>query len=375
MRKGALQACRATAPRTLDRRRSAPSVRASRADHRPPGGTTTTAVTSARLFSADRTDERLELDDALSRRVGANQLLWIDSVGAFDPSAVERLRKRFDLSASTARSLGTLGSRPGIAVHGKHLHIRVLGDPGVGDVERGWLEIVVARNLIITVHEEEAEYLSRLDQRIKSDATVGKLTAASFAGSLLDAVVTTYFEAVDSIADQVDELDAKALLTRPGEDILGPLVEVRRRIAQIRRVLSDHREVYAALASIDVAEIGDKDDEGFAAVAARFESALDSVDDSRDLLLGSFEVYMSRLAQRTNDTMKILALATVLLLPGSLIAGLLGMNVVVPLSKDDPMSFWLVIIAIAAFAVFVLVVAWRSNWITWSPGSKSDGNH
>jgi Mg2+ and Co2+ transporter CorA len=51
------------------------------------------------------------------------------------------------------------------------------------------------------------------------------------------------------------------------------------------------------------------------------------------------------------------------------------MNVVVPLSKDDPMSFWLVIIAIAAFAVFVLVVAWRSNWITWSPGSKSDGNH
>jgi Mg2+ and Co2+ transporter CorA len=331
-----------------------------------PGGT------SARLFSADRTDERLELDDALTRRVGSNQLLWLDAVGPLDEMVVERLRKRLDLSTSTARALATLGSRPQIAVHGKHLHVRVLGDPGNGAVEGGWLDIVVARNLIITAHAETADYLARLDERIKSDATVGRLTAASFAGSLLDAVVTTYFEAVDAIEDRVDELDAKALLASPGEDILGPLVAVRRRIAHVRRALSDHREVYAALAHVDVAEISDKDDDGFAAVAARFESALDSVDDSRDLLLGSFEVYMSRLAQRTNDTMKILALATVLLLPGSLIAGLLGMNVVVPLSKDDPSSFWLVVAAIAAFAVFVLVVAWRSHWIDWSRHRSTD---
>jgi len=50
---------------------------------------------------------------------------------------------------------------------------------------------------------------------------------------------------------------------------------------------------------------------------------------------------MTRTAQRTNDVMKVLALATVLLLPGSLIAGLLGMNVIVPLDKDSPLSFWL----------------------------------
>jgi magnesium transporter len=303
--------------------------------------------------------------------VGSNELLWLDSVGPFDEMVVERLRKRLGLSVSTGRALATLGNRPVLAVHGKHLHVRVLGDPGHGEVEGGWLDIVIARNLIITAHAESADYLTRLDERIKADATVGRLTAASFARSLLDAVVTTYFEAVDAIEDDVDELDAKALLARPGEDILEPLVAVRRRIAHIRRVLSDHREVYTALGNVDVAEIADRDDEGFAAVAARFESALDSVDDSRDLLLGSFEVYMSRLAQRTNDTMKVLALATVLLLPGSLIAGLLGMNVVVPLSKDDPMSFWLVVVAIAAFAVFVLVVAWRSHWISWPGRSKA----
>ena len=181
-----------------------------------------------------------------------------------------------------------------------------------------WIEILIARNLIITLHDGRAPFLDRLDERIKSDATVGKLTAASFLRSLLDAVVTTYFEAVDRIEDEVDELDTRSLMARPDEDILPELVDVRRKIARLRRLLSDHREVYAALADADVSEIADPDDEGFAAVAARFEDAIHSVEDSRDLLLGSFDVFMSRLSQRTNDAMKILALATVLLLPGSL---------------------------------------------------------
>ncbi len=124
--------------------------------------------------------------------------------------------------------------------------------------------------------------------------------------------------------------------------------------------------MFAALAGIDFSKISDASEEtaiGFATVASRFEGSIKSVEDSRDLLLGSFDVFMSRLAQRTNDAMKVLALATTLLLPGSLIAGLLGMNVVVPLPKDDPISFWIVMVGIAVLAVVVLVVAWRSHWI------------
>ena len=234
-------------------------------------------------------------------------------------------------------------ARAEIAVHGKHLRLRVLAEPSEAPIEKGWIEILIAPNLIITLHDGHAPFLDRLDERIKSDATVGKLTAASFLRSLLDAIVTTYYEAVDRIEDEVDDLDTRSPLARPDEDILPELVDVRRKIARLRRLLSDHREVDAALADADASEIADPDDEGFAAVAQRLEGAIHSVEDSRDLLLGSFDVFMSRVSQRTNDAMKVLALATALLLPGSLIAGLLGMNVVVPLSKDDPSSFWIVV--------------------------------
>ena len=95
--------------------------------------------------------------------------------------------------------------------------------------------------------------------------------------------------------------------------------------------------MFTALAIVDVSKIAsdDVDGAGMATVLGRYELAIRSVEDGRDLVLGSFDVYMTRLAQRTNDVMKVVAIATVLLLPGSLIAGLLGMNVTVPLSKDD----------------------------------------
>ena len=68
-------------------------------------------------------------------------------------------------------------------------------------------------------------------------------------------------------------------------------------------------------------------------------------------------------AQSTNDVMKVLTLTTVLLLPGSMIAGLLGMNVNVPLNKDDPGSFWLVVAAIAVLAVAIIVIARARRWL------------
>ncbi len=61
--------------------------------------------------------------------------------------------------------------------------------------------------------------------------------------------------------------------------------------------------------------------------------------------------------------MKILALATVLLLPGSLIAGLLGMNVTIPLSADNVAAFWFVVAAIVLLALAVLGFARYRRWI------------
>ncbi len=46
----------------------------------------------------------------------------------------------------------------------------------------------------------------------------------------------------------------------------------------------------------------------------------------RELLLGSFDVYMTRTTQRTNEIVKTLTIVSIVLLPAGVIAGVMGMN-------------------------------------------------
>ncbi|HEY4190858.1 MAG TPA: CorA family divalent cation transporter [Candidatus Limnocylindrales bacterium] len=318
-----------------------------------------------RLFDSDRTDEELELAPALDLEISDRQLLWIDLEGATDEATMAGIAKRMELAPTTRRALGQPAQIARLALHGTYFHVRVATEADREPSESPhWLDLVAGANVVLTSHAEPVAFLRDLNERVEADASVGAIDAPAFVATALDAAVTSYFKSVDEIEQEVERLDRRALQRESGDDVLAELVELRRRIGRLRRVLSDERDVFAAFRAADFGAVAPDDDAAaFQALADRFESALASVEQSRDLLLGSFDIFMTRTAQRTNEVMKILALATVLLLPGSLIAGLLGMNVSIPLPNDNPASFWLVLATIVVLALGVLVFARSRRWI------------
>ena len=60
--------------------------------------------------------------------------------------------------------------------------------------------------------------------------------------------------------------------------------------------------------------------------SSRLEQAIQGIDSIREMIVGAFDLYMTRTAQYTNDVMKVLTIVSVLLLPASLLAGIFGMN-------------------------------------------------
>ena len=322
----------------------------------------------ARRFDADRTDEVLALDDALASTPSERQLLWIDITGSMPDDLVPKLRDAFELDDDTADALQAPRGEPGIRVHGNYLRITVVAAPDAKHPRSSpWLSIVALPNVVITHHQEPIGFLEDLDEQVEADSAYGLLDSDSFLATLLHMTVTSYLRAVDMIEEDVERIDDRSLRDRGRGRLLEDLVAVRGQIAVLRRVLARHRFVYASLQGGVLTDRPEGDDgKGAAAlsdVAGRYADAMAAVDGARELVLGSFNIFMTRTAQRTNDVMKVLTLVTVLLLPGSLIAGLLGMNVTVPLSKDDPMSFWLVVAGVAMLAGLITLVAVRRGWL------------
>ena len=62
----------------------------------------------------------------------------------------------------------------------------------------------------------------------------------------------------------------------------------------------------------------------------------------REAIVGSFDVLIARGSHKTNRIMTVLTLTSVILLPGALLAGVMGMNFNVSLF-DNSSLFWIVV--------------------------------
>jgi magnesium transporter len=320
-------------------------------------------VLRARLFDADGEDRDVEVTRDLIRDLDERQTLWLDLTDPDDPT-VEAVADLWDLAPETVRAAGLTGGPPHLAAFDRYLHLSVTTIETDADGDRtAELACVVDEHTVITIHREPLAFLDRFQDHLRGDTAIGLIDGPAFVALLLDWLLTGYFRAVETLEQEADRLDHRALHPRSERDLLADLVRLRRRISTLRRALTPHREVVAALTRPQLTGLGDPDDEAvFRALAERLERAIDAVETARELVIGSFDVYMTRTAQRTNDIMKVLTLVTVILLPSSVIAGVMGMNFKVALFEDAGF-FWIVLVGMIAIAAGTLAFARMRRWI------------
>ncbi len=313
------------------------------------------------LYDASADDRAVDLDAGETVRLDRDRLLWIDlddrnaeglaraakAVG-LEPEGLERLSRedrRSRLLRLPERVVLTLG-----AVDAE--------DP---DARRHELDIVVGANHVVTVHHGPLAAIDAFRSEIDQESQLGRLDASAFTAGLIDAVLTAFFRQTESIEREIDALDELAVRARADDLFLARVLILRRRIARLRRVLAPNREALLPLERPDFelrADLGHV----WPGTVPRLERAIDGLENARELLVGSFDLYLGRASQRTNDVMKALTLLSAVALPGVVVAGVMGMNFKAPIF-DDPDNFLVVIGAMIAFSLSVLGVARLRHWV------------
>ena len=315
----------------------------------------------ALLSRSDGVDEAVDLNTWNGRRVREDELLWIDAQA---PSDAERqlIAPALSLEVATLDALGNGAAVPDARVLRDGIMVTVqtlaanLSDPPIA------LHVLIGRHWAVTWHADEIEFLDEHHERIQDGREVGRLTAVLFLVEVLDWHLDTYFAAAEELEREVDDLD-EAALRGDEKNMLERLVMMRRRISRVRHLLGVHRDMYAEIARPDFLPAPEpREAEALAAVSHRLERATEAVANAREMLIGTFEVHMTRTAQRTNDVMKLLTFVSVILLPAGVIAGVMGMNFQVGFF-ENPNLFWVVVGAMVAIAVTSVAVARWHDWL------------
>lgn len=317
----------------------------------------------AMLYTLNQPDRALDLSAVDPERLDENQLLWVDLCGS-DVATIARALKRMRLPASVAEDIAAVGGSPMLRNHGTWFFARAVAAHNAGGLTFNGvaLSVIAGPNYVLSFHAEPIHFIEQLHERERGETALGMLCSESFVAALLDWHLSTYFDAVSDFEGAVERLETRIL--GDGEfDCLQELQRLRRAASRLRRMLAAHRALFSGLARPDFRPDRDGDShKQFHNLDVHYERAMDMVENARELVVGSFELFTSGTAHRTNVSMRRLTFLTALLGVLGVSASILGMNFEAPLFETGARGFWWSLGGMGAFLAATMLIGRRRGW-------------
>jgi magnesium transporter len=322
----------------------------------------------ALLYSADEPDQTPDVATISLESLSSRQLLWIDLSSATSEEEQQVMKllacKQDFLKVPKADGAS---ARPRLANYGSRFRLTAQAvslDNAIAPLVTRPMTLIAGPNYVVTVHQAGIEFLDELRSREKGDSTIGALSSESFVASLLDWLLNSYFRAVEVLNHDIDAVEVSILGKQTTPGLLETMVAARQRIAELRRVLNSHRDVFYGLARPDfMATEQPESKPHFEALNLHYERAEDELDNARNLVVGSFELLTARIAQKTNETMRALTFVTVLMGLLALIAGVMGMNFELNFFRTGFNGFMIVTGLMLILSGLAVWIARKRSWI------------
>jgi magnesium transporter len=225
------------------------------------------------------------------------------------------------------------------------------------------VDFFLGDNYLVTVHDGHSRSIQKVKEMCQQHAHILEEGPVALMHRIVDSMVDNYAPELEEIEEQMDELEDKAILGE-GEDLMRPILAIKRDLSALRRVVIPQRDVVGRLARREFSLISNE-------MAYRFRDVYDHLvrysDEAvmfQDRVTGILEGYLSAISNRLNRVMKVLTVVSTIVLPMTVLTGLWGMNVMLPhFAGGDPGQFWWVVGIMGAITIVMLAVfRWR-RWI------------
>jgi magnesium Mg(2+) and cobalt Co(2+) transport protein (corA) len=219
------------------------------------------------------------------------------------------------------------------------------------------IDAFLGPDYIVTVHDGESLSINEIERRLNQNQTRYD-RPDEVLHAIIDIVVDRFLPTLESIGDTIDLVEDE-LLVHPDVKLLEMIFDLKRGLLQFRRAVSAQRELLNVIVRDDTPLIQKDMRIYFRDVYDHAVRAMDLVETYRDLLSGALDIYLTQMANRTNDIVKGLTILATIMLPLTLVTGYWGMNFeYMPLLKN-PNGIWyttagLVIITVVMLGYFKL---------------------
>jgi magnesium transporter len=294
-------------------------------------------------------------------RADPEACLWIDLIDP-DEELVRAVGRDLDLHPLIAEDIVERNQRSKIETFGEIVHMVMFALQYAGEARAFELDFVLGERFLLSVHGPECDLAGAAELRVDRSAVLDRGADYLFY-ALSDHIVDGYFPVLDALAEEIDDLQDK-VVESANEWTLQRLFALKRELIAIRRATSPAREIFNQLTNRDVGPVAEDHVVYFRDVYDHLIRVTDELDNYRELVSGTLDIYLTIVNNNLSIIMKRLTGVTVILAGMGAIAGIFGMSEASSaFAGAESAGFWLVTGATVAIATIAAVVLRRIDWI------------
>jgi len=181
--------------------------------------------------------------------------------------------------------------------------------------------LFISKTFVISIHREDSAKIAHL--RNEWDEINKDMTLAHLLNILLDKILETYEEGLESSSNKIDEFERKIFENHAG--IVEQLYRIKRRASVFIRMLSLTKDIISKYAKITNEKQAEPDPyitDLLELTSSTYVLAEELHENAANLL----NLHISLASHRTNELMTVLTVFSVFFIPITFLAGVYGMN-------------------------------------------------
>ncbi len=228
-------------------------------------------------------------------------------------------------------------------------------------VETAELGLFLGEHFVISSHNFPLYSVTEVERMVRQDSRVMKRGADFLAHEIIDALVDNVMPAIDSMNDVADAID-EAVIRQPQPVTLDGIMKLKRSTLRVHRVMSPQRDVLHRMSRGEFPLIKTEAQIFYRDIYDHLVRIEDLNQTIRDRAENALATYLSAVANRQNETMRVLSVVATIFLPLTLLAGIYGMNF-----DYMPELHWkwgyFAILGVIGLVILVLMWRfWASGW-------------
>lgn len=225
------------------------------------------------------------------------------------------------------------------------------------------IDFFVGRNYLVTVHDGTFRSLQQVQELCTRNNRMLAEGAVALMHRIVDAMVDNYTPEVEQLEERLEELEEEVFRT-VDHGVVRHVLSLKRDISALRRVVTPQRDIVSRLARREFPLIGEGLEYRFRDVYDHFVRLADEASMMHDRVTTVLDAHLSFVSNRMNEIMKVLTIFATIFGPLTVLTGLYGMNVRLPLMPGGEGSqFWIILALMAASTIGMLWYFRKRRWL------------